>query len=111
VADVDDMGANDGCNAEFFVEFAGQCLLGAFAGLDFAAGKFPLGGHGLVGTALADQDFSAAHDKGRGDITKGWAVGPGCVLWLMLRHTSSVNASKEMQKTNGVGRFGALKRG
>jgi len=67
-----------------------------------------LGGHGLVGTALTNQDFSAADDEGRCDETKGWAVGPGGVLWLSLRHITSVNASKEMQKTIGVGLFGAV---
>jgi len=70
-----------------------------------------LGGHGLVSTALADEDFSAANDEGRGDETKGWTIGPGCALWLRLRHTSSVNASKEMHGVDGIGGFGALKVG
>ena len=107
VADVGDMGADNGGYAEFLVEFSGQGLLGAFAGLDFTAGKLPLRGHGLVGAALPDEDFTAAYDQGRGDEAKGRAVGPGCALGLSLRHSSSVNPSKEKQKASAVGGFGA----
>ena len=52
-------------NAELFVQFAGQRLLGAFAGLDLAAGKLPQQRHRLIGTALADQNFAAAHNQRR----------------------------------------------
>ncbi len=47
-------------DAEFFVEFAGERLLGGFARLDLAAGKLPFEAHGLVGPALADEDFGGA---------------------------------------------------
>ena len=60
VADLGDAGADDGGDAEFFVEFAGEGLLGGFAEFDLAAGELPLEAHGLVGTALADQDFGGA---------------------------------------------------
>jgi hypothetical protein len=71
VPDGRDVGADDGCNAEFLAEFAGQSLFGAFAGLDLAAGELPLERHGLIGAALADEDLAirafAAEDERRND--------------------------------------------
>lgn len=91
VADAGDKGTDGGLDAEFFVEFADQGLLRAFTGLDFASGKLPLEGHGLVGAALADQDFTAAHNQGRGHEAKGGAkraVFAGEIFF----HASSVSA-------------------
>ena len=49
--------ADDGGDAELFVELAGEGLFRGLAGLDLAAGELPLEAHGLVGPALADEDF------------------------------------------------------
>ena len=58
VADGGDAVADGGVDAELFREFASECFDGGFAGLDFAAGELPLETHGLVGTALADEEFA-----------------------------------------------------
>ena len=49
VADAGNERADGGLDAELFVQLTGQRQFRAFACLDFAAGKFPLQGHGLVG--------------------------------------------------------------
>ena len=102
VADVRDARANGGADAEFLVQFADECLLGAFAGLDLAAGKLPLQRHRLIRTALTDQDFAAAHDECGRHKAKGGSGGPGIGNWLGLFHTSSVNAPKGMQNLRDV---------
>jgi hypothetical protein len=63
VADVRDARSDFGGDAEFFLEFAGESLLGAFALLDLAAGKLPLEGHWLVGAALANEDKTFANQQ------------------------------------------------
>ena len=49
VADAGNERADGGLYAELFIQFTGQRQFRAFTCLDFAAGKFPLQGHGLVG--------------------------------------------------------------
>jgi hypothetical protein len=49
------VGDDDGA-AEFFAEFAGEGGRGEFAGLDLAAGKFPLQAEVFVGGALRGED-------------------------------------------------------
>jgi hypothetical protein len=61
--DVRDARSNYGVNAQLFLEFAKQSLFGAFALLNFATGKLPLEGHGLVGAALADKDKTVANQQ------------------------------------------------
>ena len=39
-----------------------------FAGLDFAAGKFPKVGKMIVGTALGDEEFAAVENQSGGDV-------------------------------------------
>lgn len=72
VADAGNGGADDAMDAQFFVELAGEGLLGTFAGLDFAAGKLPFEGHNLVGAALADKHLIIANDERGGDKAQGW---------------------------------------
>lgn len=91
VADMGDMRADGGTNAEFFLKFAGEGLFGGFAVLDFAARELPLEGHGLVGPPLADQNQAFPNQQPCYYETEGGAgrarVGDG----LRLFHTSSVN--------------------
>jgi hypothetical protein len=70
VANVRDFGPDGGLDAELFIEFAGEGLLGTFAGLDLASGELPLKGHGLIGAALTDENFAAADDEGSGYVTE-----------------------------------------
>ena len=79
-------------DAEFLVQFAGQRLLGAFAGLDLAAGKLPLQGHRLVGTALADQHLAAANNQRRCHKAKRRTGRPRVEVALAVFHTPSVIA-------------------
>jgi hypothetical protein len=62
VADVGDVNADFGGDAEFLVEFAGEGLFGCLTELDFASRKLPLESHGLIGTPLANKDFSTTDD-------------------------------------------------
>ena len=75
VAEGGDPGADGGVDAEFFVEFAGEGLLGGFAVFDLASGELPLEAHGLVGFALADEEFGGcgvrAEDEGSHDEAGG----------------------------------------
>ncbi len=57
VAERGDAAADDGVDAELFVELAGERLLGGLAVFDLAAGELPFEAHGLVGLALADEDL------------------------------------------------------
>ena len=93
VANVGDAGSDFGGDAELFIELACQRLLRAFAGLDLAAGKLPLQGHGLVGPALADQHFAAADDERGRHKTKGGSGRPR-VGFLALFHPFSVIATR-----------------
>ena len=75
VAEGGDAVGDDGFDAKFFVEFAGEGEFGGFAKLDFAAGELPLEAHGLVGAALADEDFAggrvvAAQNERGHDMTQ-----------------------------------------
>ena len=60
-------GGGDGASldAEFFRKLAGERLLRAFSGFDLSTGKLPQQGHGLIGTALPDENLALANDKGR----------------------------------------------
>jgi len=49
-------------NTEFLVQLARQCLFCALTGLDFPPGELPLQSHGLVRTALANQNLAAPDD-------------------------------------------------
>jgi len=114
VADVRDAWADGGVDAEFFVEFAGEGLFWTFAGLYFAAGKFPLEGHWLVGASLADEDAAAAeHECCYDQAQCSGALGNnGCrvlgsiradrligfLLTMLVGHTDSVSASHERRK-------------
>ncbi len=74
VADMGDFVADGGVDTEFFVELAGESFFGAFAGLNFAAGKLPLEGHGLIGSTLADEHFIAAeHESCYDEAQPSWA--------------------------------------
>ena len=73
VADVGYARSDGGVNAQFFLQFADEGLLGAFAWFDFSAGKLPLQSHGLVGAALADQDQAVANQQSSNDEAKGGA--------------------------------------
>jgi hypothetical protein len=67
VARASDAGSDFGIDGQLFVQFAGQGLLGTFSGLDLAPGELPFEGHGLIGTALADEDFISAQNEPRCD--------------------------------------------
>jgi len=92
MADVGNVRSDDGADAEFFVEFAGESLLGALSLFNFPAGKLPLQGHWLIGAALADQDETIANQQSCNDETEGRSrrarVGNG----LRVFHIPSVNA-------------------
>ena len=96
-------------DTQFFLEFAGEGLLGAFTLFDFPAGKFPLQRHGLVGASLADQDKSIAnqqtsHNKAEGGTWRA-RVGDG----LRFFHASSVNADDRYWGDGRTSRFHPLK--
>ncbi len=93
MTDVGDPRTNGCLDAEFFVELAGEGLLWTFASLDFSAGEFPLQGHRLIGTTLADENFAAADDECGGNETEGGTSGSCVWVWLGLFHSSSVNAA------------------
>ena len=56
VADTGDFDGFGEGDAEFFAEFASEGLFECFLAADFAAGKFPFKGRGVVTAALADED-------------------------------------------------------
>jgi len=89
-------------NTKLFIQFAGKRLFRALAGLDLAAGELPLQRHGLIRTALTDEDFAAAHDERSRNKTKGGADGPGVGIWRGFFHNSSVNALMELQRSHAV---------
>lgn len=91
VADVGDVGTDGGADAELFVEFAGEGLLGALAVFDLAAGKLPLKGHRLVWAALADEDEAVAHEQAGDDESESWARRTWFGDGLRVFHASSVN--------------------
>ena len=92
MANAGDTGADGSLDAQFFVQFAGQGLLRALAGLDLAAGKLPHQGHGLIGTALADEDLTVTYDECRRYKTKGWTGGSSIGFRLVLFHGPSLLA-------------------
>ncbi len=57
--------ADDGFDAEFFAEFAGESFFGGFARINLAAGEFPLEPVPVVAFALTDEDFSGMSDDAR----------------------------------------------
>lgn len=94
VANVGDARANCGGDAQFFLEFAGQRLFGAFARFYFSARKFPLQRHGLIGSALADEHFATANDQACGNKTQCRSGRTRIGVGLRLFHPFSVNALK-----------------
>lgn len=97
VANVGDVRADGGSDAEFFLKFALERLLRAFAGFDFAAGELPLEGHGLIRTPLADQNQAVLNQQSRNHETKCRAARTRVGDGLRLFHTSSVNALQPRQ--------------
>jgi len=91
VADPSNRTANGGLYAELFVQFAGQCLLRAFAGFDFATRKLPQRCHRLIGAALTDQNLSAAYNQGSRHKAEGRAIWPRACIGLVFFHASSVS--------------------
>jgi hypothetical protein len=53
--------------AGFFEAFADGRLRGCFAGVDFAAGEFPIAGERDAGGTLADEEAAVVLDDGDGD--------------------------------------------
>jgi len=94
VADVGDPGADLSGDTELLIELAGEGLLGTFAGLDLAAGKLPLQGHGLVGAPLADEHLAGPDHQSGCHQTKRRRSGPGLGVWLTVFHTLSVIAGR-----------------
>ena len=97
VADVGDARPDAGVDAQFFVKFANQGLFGGFAGLDFSARELPLQGHGLIGTALANEHFTAAYDEGGGHKTERGPGGLGASQLLGSFHIPSVQGAQDLQ--------------
>lgn len=64
VAGAEDFDADFGGDAEFFLEFSGEGDGDRFAGLKFAAGKFPHESEGVAAFALADENLAAGFDEG-----------------------------------------------
>ena len=88
MAERGDAVADYGVDAELLLKLAGKGALRGFAELDFAAGELPLEGHGLVGAALADKNFttrlffrrvffcrSFSQDEGRDDVAQRLGCG------------------------------------
>jgi len=63
VMNPDDVWADLGTDAKFFLEFTSEGLFGGFAGLDFATGELPLEGHGLLSATLANENRVCAQDQ------------------------------------------------
>jgi hypothetical protein len=62
-------------HAQFFIQFAGQCLEGALAGFELAAGEIPVAGPRLAGRPLRQQYTAAPMgDDAESDIDDGVAV-------------------------------------
>lgn len=91
VTDASNRTANGGLYAELFVQFAGQCLLRAFAGLDFSTRKLPQRRHRLIGAALTDQNLSATYNQGSRHKAEGRAIWPRTCIGLVFFHASSVS--------------------
>jgi len=86
VTDMSDEGTDVGADAEFLVELAMEGFFGRFAGFDFAAGELPFEAHGLIGTALTDEDFVTAKDQRSHNIADGPV---GIVGAVVLRQSHS----------------------
>jgi hypothetical protein len=72
-------------DAQLFSQFPRERLLRALSGLDLSAGKLPKRTHRLIGTPLADQHFTVAHDERRRDeAQRGASAGAGSLgLWIV----------------------------
>ena len=55
-------------HAEFLAQFPGEALLGGFARLAFAAGKFPQPAEVRVRVALGDEEFAGTEDEAGADL-------------------------------------------
>jgi hypothetical protein len=100
VADVGDVGANGCANPQFLIQFAGQRLLRALAGLDLAAGKLPQQRHRLIGTALADQHQAITNDQGRRHKAQRRTGRPRIIIRLSFSHTFSLIAPDRVQSSS-----------
>ncbi|MEA3219762.1 MAG: hypothetical protein OZX49_00854 [Immundisolibacter sp.] len=63
------LGGHD-LDAEFFAQFAGECLFRHFAGLEFPAREFPVTGQVGAGQAAREQDFARAAQHADGDVDR-----------------------------------------
>ncbi len=106
VADVSDAGADLGLDAEFFMELAGEGLLGRLAGFDFASGEFPLERHGLVGAALADEHLAVADNERRRDKPERGPGRPWAGKLLGTFHMPSVQGCQDSQNVGVWDRSG-----
>src|SRR5580698_6689859 len=95
-----------GCSdAQFFFKFADECLFRAFPGLHFAAGKFPLEGHRLIGPALANENLIAAKNESGDHIAHGLDFRRTSVLRTDILHAHlslDGSASKLMLRICGL---------
>lgn len=57
-------------DAEFFVQFAAECLRRRLAGLEFPAREFPVTGQVGAGQAAREQDFARAAQHADGDVDR-----------------------------------------
>jgi len=94
MANARDQGADGSLYAELFVEFTRQSLFRALAGLNLAAGKFPLERHGLIGASLADKKFATSHNQCGRNKAERWTGRAWIGVRLSFFHDSSVNAPK-----------------
>jgi hypothetical protein len=85
---------DSGANAELFLQFTDQCLLGTFAWFNLPAGKLPLQRHGLVGAALADEHQAIPNQQACNHEPKRGAGRARVGNRPRLFHSSSVNARR-----------------
>jgi len=65
--------AHGNLHAQFLADFADEALFGCFAGLTFAAGKFPKPAQVRAMVALGDKQFAVAEDE-RGADFDGFTI-------------------------------------
>jgi hypothetical protein len=68
-------------DVEFFTEFAMERGFGGFAGLDFAAGKFPFSAEVFVRGALGHEHVAVAFDEGADDAEGRTEIGHSDFMW------------------------------
>ena len=87
MSETSDVTADGGVDAELFVQLAGQGGFRRLACFDLAAGKLPFEAHGLVGAALADEDFTRVgglftqYQRGHNVADRGCSGG----VWMPLQ--------------------------